>query len=164
MGVQKYLLLNAFGEGYLSLLEKKFFWGMFHLGFTWNIYGKTFFVRPYRSNGTKIHLDAALSSIWWLKSSNFVLEIRSFPKVLWGDLNNFSKLTDKHKKQSSGGVLSEDVFKSFAKFTEKHLCRSLFFNKVTGWKPKNLRISHWRCSVKEGVFLERRLLFQNSRS
>ena len=90
-----------------------------------------------------------------------VLEIRSFPKVLLGDLKNFSKFTDKHKKQSSRGVLSEDALKSFAKFTEKHLCRSLFFHKVTGWKPKNVRISHWRSSVKEGVFLKRRLVFQN---
>ena len=71
-------------------------------------------------------------------------------------MNNFSKLTDKHKKHSSGGVLSEDVLKNFAKFIEKRLCRSLFFSKVASWKPKNVRISHWRCSVKEGVFLKRR--------
>ena len=38
---------------------------IFHLVFTWNIYGKNyknFFGRPYCSNGTKIHLDAALPS------------------------------------------------------------------------------------------------------
>ena len=36
----------------------------------------------------------------------FVNEISSFPKVLYkkGDLKNFSKFTDKHKKQPSGGV------------------------------------------------------------
>ena len=33
------------------------------------------------------------------------------------------------KKRPSGGVLSKDVLKNFAKFTDKHLCRSLF-NKV----------------------------------
>ena len=35
-----------------------------------------------------------------------VNEINSFPKVLYekGDLKNFSKFTDKHKKQPSGGV------------------------------------------------------------
>ena len=35
-----------------------------------------------------------------------VNEISSFPEVLYkrGDLKNFSKFTDKHKKQSSGGV------------------------------------------------------------
>ena len=33
-------------------------------------------------------------------------EISSFPEVLYkrGDQRNFSKFTDKHKKQSSGGV------------------------------------------------------------
>ena len=33
-------------------------------------------------------------------------------------------------KQSSRGVLKRDVLENFAKFTEKHLCQSLFFNKV----------------------------------
>ena len=35
-----------------------------------------------------------------------VNEISNFPEVLYkrGDLKNFSKFTDKHKKQSSGGV------------------------------------------------------------
>ena len=41
---------------------------------------------------------------------------------------------------------------NFAKLTDKHLCRSLFFNKVSGWKPKTFRGTHWRCSVKQGVF------------
>ena len=88
----------------------------------------------------------------------FALEIRSFPELLYkrGDLSNFSKFSDKHKKQSSGGVLSKDVLKKFAKFTGKHLCQSLFFNKVADWKLKNVRISHCGCSVKAGVFLKRR--------
>ena len=48
---------------------------------------------------------------------------------------NISKFSGKHKKQPSGGVLSKDVLKNFAKFTEKHLWRSLLFNKVADWKP-----------------------------
>ena len=93
-----------------------------------------------------------------VKIQQLALEIRSFPEFLYkrGDLNNFSKFSDKHKKQSSVGALSKDALKIFAKFTEKHLCRSLFFNKVADWKPQNVRISHWRCSVKAGVFLKRR--------
>ena len=53
-----------------------------------------------------------------------VHEISSFPEVVCSrsDLNNFSHFTGKHKKQSSGGALSKDNLKSFAKFTEKHLC------------------------------------------
>ena len=68
-----------------------------------------------------------------------------------GILKNFSKFSNKFKEQSSGGVLSKDALKNFVKFTEKHLCWSLAFNKVAGWKPKNVRSSHWRCSVKKGV-------------
>ena len=42
---------------------------MFHLAFTWNIFGKkititflgAFFVHPYLSNGTKLHLDVVLT-------------------------------------------------------------------------------------------------------
>ena len=34
--------------------------------------------------------------------------------------------TDKHKKHSSGGVLTKDVLKNFAKLTDKHLSLSLF--------------------------------------
>ena len=38
-----------------------------------------------------------------------------------GVLKNFSKFSDKHKEQSSGGVLSKDVLKNFVKFTEKNI-------------------------------------------
>ena len=46
-----------------------------------------------------------------------VNEISSFPEVFHkrGDLKNFSKFTDKNKKQSSGGVLTKDVLKKFFK-------------------------------------------------
>ena len=82
-----------------------------------------------------------------------VHEISSFPQVLYkeGVLKNFSKFTDKHKKQSSRSVLSKDILKNFAKFTLKHFFRSLFLNKVADWKPESVRGSHWRWSVKQGV-------------
>ena len=47
-------------------------------------------------------------------------------------LKNFSKITDKLKKKSSGSALSKDVLKNFAKFIEKHFCGNLFCNKVAG--------------------------------
>ena len=77
-----------------------------------------------------------------LEILQLVHEIRSFPEVLYkrGVLKNFSKFTDKHKKQSSGGVLSKNVLENFAKFTGKYLCRSLSFNKVAGWK-----LETWNC-------------------
>ena len=40
--------------------------------------------------------------------------------------NTSERLLLNHKKQSSGCVLSENVLKNFAKFADKHLCRSLF--------------------------------------
>lgn len=43
------------------------------------------------------------------------------------------------------------ALESFVKFTGKHLCFSLFLNKVTGWKPEIVRNSYWRCSVKKVV-------------
>ena len=33
---------------------------------------------------------------------------------------------------ANGGVLQKGVLKNFAKFTGKHLCKSLFLNKVAG--------------------------------
>ena len=49
-----------------------------------------------------------------------------------GVLKNFSEFSDKHKKQSSGGVLWKDVLKNFAKFTEQ-----------TSWRLKagNLKLA-----------------------
>ena len=47
------------------------------------------------------------------------------------------KFIDKLMKTSSGGVLSKDVLKSFAKSTEKYLCGNLFFKMQTG----NLKLS-----------------------
>ena len=66
-------------------------------------------------------------------------------------MKNFSKFIDKHKKQSSKGVLSKIILKNFAKFTKKHLCRSFFFNKVVGWKPETFSSRRWRWSVKQDV-------------
>ena len=67
-------------------------------------------------------------------------EISSFPEVLYkrDDLKNFSKFTDKQKKQSTGGVLTKDVLKNFAKFTDKHICQVSFLIKL---QVGNLKLS-----------------------
>ena len=73
------------------------------------------------------------SCIKWLKNTceivfllylvveilQFVHKVSSFPEALYkrGVLKNFSKFSDKYKKQSSGGVLSKDVLKNFAELT-----------------------------------------------
>ena len=82
-------------------------------------------------------------TVWWLKSV-----ICTWNKVLYkrGVLKNLSKFSDKHKEQSSGGVLLKDILKNFVKLTEKTSWPESPFNKVAGWKP---------CSycgfVKQGV-------------
>ena len=73
-------------------------------------------------------------------------------------LKNSSKLKHKNtKKQTQKAVIRrcpvkrKYVLKNFAKFTEKYLFRSRFFNKLAGSKPETFRSSHWRCSVKQGA-------------
>ena len=55
------------------------------------------------------------------------------------------------EKQSPGGVTLKGVLKNFTKFTGKHLCQSVFFNKVAGLGPATLlkkRLLH-RCKFCE---------------
>ena len=44
----------------------------------------------------------------------------------------------KGQKQLPGGVLLKSVLRDFAKFSEKHLCQSLFLNKIAGLRPATL--------------------------
>ena len=47
-------------------------------------------------------------------------------------MNQFSRNFGR-TEAATGGVLSEKVFfRNFTKFTGKHLCQNLFFNKVAG--------------------------------
>ena len=59
-------------------------------------------------------------NVFWMRSSEKLL----------------SKFTDKHKKQWSAGILSKDVFKNFAKLTQKHLCWSPFLIELQGGNLK----------------------------
>ena len=88
------------------------------------------------SNSYLSFLHKILEKHLW-NSFLLYLVVEIWNKLLYkrGFLKNFSKFSDKHKEQSSGGVQSKDVLKNFVKFTEKHLCRILLFNKVAGWKP-----------------------------
>ena len=66
-----------------------------------------------------------IEHLWWLLSS--------FSGMLYErDVLKNIKFIDALKKTSSGGVLSKDVFKSFAKSKEKYLCDNLFFKFQTG--------------------------------
>ena len=58
-----------------------------------------------------------IEHLWWLFP-----EMSSFSGMLYEtDVLKNIKFIDTRNKTSSGGVLPKDVFKSFAKFTEKYL-------------------------------------------
>ena len=50
----------------------------------------------------------------------------------------FSDIIDESQKQPPGCSVRKGVLRNFAKFTGKHLCQSLFSNKVAGLIPATL--------------------------
>ena len=54
-----------------------------------------------------------------------------------GVLKNFSKFSDKHKEQSSEGVLSKDVLKNFEKLTKNIFGGVSFLTKL---QVRNLKL------------------------
>ena len=72
-------------------------------------------------------------------------------------LKLFSKFSDKRKKQSSGGVLSKDVFKKFAKFTEKNYFSGVSF--LTKLQAGRLQTLNWQKQPLEIVFKTLKMVF-----
>ena len=61
--------------------------------------------------------------------------------------------------------MKKGVFGNFTKFTGKHLCQSLFFNKVAGLRPTTLLKKepwHWCFSVNFAKFLRKPFLQNTS--
>ena len=94
------------------------------------------------------HLSNSFLMYLVVEILQLVHETSSFPEVLYkiAVLKNLSKFSDKHKKQSSGGVLSKDVLKNIAKFTKKIFAGVSFLTKSQAG-----RSSHWRWSVKQDI-------------
>ena len=69
-------------------------------------------------------------------------------------LKLFSKFSDKRKKQSSGGVLSKDVFK---KFTEKNYFSGVSF--LTKLQAGRLQTLNWQKQPLEIVFKTLKMVF-----
>ena len=69
--------------------------------------------------------------MWVIEILQLAHKIACFPETLYkrGVLKNFSKFSDKHKKESFRGVLSKGVLKNFANVAGKYLCWSLFLIK-----------------------------------
>ena len=97
------------------------------------------------------HLGNSFFCVWWFKWATCKWN-SSFPEVLHKELfwKTSQNLQINTRSSVSGGVLSKDILKNFAKFTDKRHFASFFFNKVAGWKHESVRSSHWRCSVKKG--------------
>ena len=91
------------------------------------------------SNSYWLFLHKILEKHLW-NTFLLYLVVEIWNKLLYkrGFLKNFSKFSDKHKEQSSGGVQPKDVFKNLVKFTGKHLCWSLFWIKLEFWGPTTL--------------------------
>ena len=73
----------------------------------------------------------------------------SLKKVFWKTSQNSQANT----RSSHPGVFSlKSDLKNLGPFIGEHFCRGLFFNKVSGRKPKTSRTIYWKCSVKKDVF------------
>ena len=62
--------------------------------------------------------------------------------------------------------VEKGVLRNFAKFTGKHLCQRLFFNKVAGLRPATLlkkKLWHWCFSVNFAKFVRAPFLQNTSR-
>ena len=56
------------------------------------------------------------------------------------------KIAAENRSSRPDVFCEKSVLRNFAKFTGRHLCQSLFFNKVAGLRPRTLlkkRLSHW---------------------
>ena len=70
---------------------------------------------------------------WWLKHLNMKYGTKSWYATILISTCIFLFYRSSHRRCS----IKIGVLKNLAKFTGKHLCHSLFFNKVAGLRPKN---------------------------
>ena len=73
--------------------------------------------------------------------------LEGIEKIQWHEMDqpNITK-----KKQTPEVLFKKGALKIFTKFTGKHLCQSLFFNKVAGLRPATLlKMRLWqRCFLR----------------
>ena len=74
-------------------------------------------------------------NIWVLAEAfGYVFQFEPYQGVKKGKQVSSTQCRSSHRKYSVG----KGVFKNFAKFTGKHLCQSLFFNKAANLKSTTL--------------------------
>ena len=104
LSFQNYLMFNAFEEEYLCLLKMFLFSSIRRLYFIQflseiymekvlqELFGVPFLGHPYRSNGTKIHLDMTLFpefSLIFFQKFTFSLSFLNFPEIFHKSLPGF---------------------------------------------------------------------------
>ena len=93
--------------------------------------------------------------------------VSSWKKLCSVLLSFTPKITNSNERSSNRSCsVKRDVLRNFAKFTGKHLCQSLFFNKVAGLMPKSLlKKKLWRrCfPVNSPKFLRKNFLKEQLR-
>ena len=60
------------------------------------------------------------------------------PYLVGREISTISLSLHMTEAATRGVLLKKGVLRNFAKFTGKHLCQSLFFNKVAGLRPATL--------------------------
>ena len=80
----------------------------------------------------------------WEKAKKETLKTKTNRRRKWIDWNNFNSYTPQSFQNMMSRSSRPEVFckkgdlRNFTKFTENHLCQSLFFNKVAGVRPATL--------------------------
>ena len=82
---------------------------------------------------------------FYLLPSIKILLLKLRPFSFWW--KGFTCLKDKLQKQPTEVLWKKSVLSNFAKFTEKYLCQSFFFNKVAGFSLSKERLWH-QCFMK----------------
>ena len=64
-----------------------------------------------------------------------VNDVQFYQRVALSELFFIPFTSESLQKQSSEVLCAKGVLRNFTKVTRKHLCQSLFFNKVAGLRP-----------------------------
>ena len=105
----------------------------------------------------------AVRILFRLKKENKAIQDR-----IIRDIRNFlskeKKIITNDRSSHKRFSVQKGVIRNFTKFTGKHLCQCLFFNKVAGLRPATLlKKRHWhRCFPVNFVKLLRTIFLQNT--
>ena len=108
---------------------------------------------------TPLNLVSFHKQFGWSPSSQIYLlsfKILRFKNCLfwlvgWLVSIKLNKIKCSYSETATRGFLWKPALKSFAKFTGKHLCRSLLFSKIAGWRLRHRCLCEF-CEVFKNTF------------